>query len=45
MMAKTIKTQVPIPEQPVEKRVKNFDEVPLGYTKEQVAGLKNEGVI
>lgn len=34
-MAKIIKTRVPMPEQPAEKRVKDFNEVPLGYTKEQ----------
>lgn len=34
-MTKKIKTRVPMPERPVEERVKNFDEVPLGYTKEQ----------
>ncbi len=29
------KTRTPMPEQPPEKRSKNFDEVPLGYTAEQ----------
>ncbi len=28
------RNRVPMPEQPPEKRVKNFDEVPLGYTLE-----------
>lgn len=29
------KAKTPIPEQPVEQRVRNFDEVALGYTEEQ----------
>ncbi len=29
------KTKTPIPEQPVEQRIRNFDEVALGYTEEQ----------
>lgn len=34
-MAKIIKNRVPMPELPVEERIKTFDEVPLGYTEEQ----------
>ncbi len=29
------KTRVPVPELPVEDRIRKFDEVPLGYTEEQ----------
>ena len=34
-MAKIIKERVPMPELPVKERIKTFDEVPKGYTKEQ----------
>lgn len=34
-MAKVIKERVPMPELSVETRIKTFDEVPLGYSKEQ----------
>jgi homotetrameric NADPH-dependent glutamate synthase len=34
-MAKITKNRVPMPELPVEERIKTFDEVPLGYTQEQ----------
>lgn len=34
-MAKINKTRVPMQEQPVEERIKNFHSVPLGYTKEE----------
>jgi len=34
-MAKITETRVSMPEQPIEYRIKNFDEVPLGYTKKQ----------
>ncbi len=30
-----LKNKTPIPEQPVEERIKNFEEVALGYTEEQ----------
>ena len=30
-----VKERVPMREQPVEVRVKNFDEVPLGYSEEE----------
>ncbi|MEM1577230.1 MAG: NADPH-dependent glutamate synthase [Archaeoglobaceae archaeon] len=33
-MAKVRETKVPMPEQPPEERIKNFKEVPLGYTPE-----------
>ena len=32
---KVLKTKTPMPEQPVEERIRNFDEVALGYTEEQ----------
>ncbi|MCS7233275.1 MAG: NADPH-dependent glutamate synthase [Synergistetes bacterium] len=34
-MSKVRKTKVPMREQPVEERIKNFNEVPLGYTPEE----------
>jgi homotetrameric NADPH-dependent glutamate synthase len=34
-MVKLIKNRVPMPELSVEERTKTFDEVPLGYSKEQ----------
>ncbi len=34
-MAKINKTRVPMQEQPVEERIKNFHSVPLGYTKKE----------
>lgn len=34
-MSKRGSRRVPVPEQPVEERIKNFNEVPLGYTPEQ----------
>ncbi|MCX8128465.1 MAG: dihydropyrimidine dehydrogenase, partial [Synergistetes bacterium] len=33
-MAKIREKKVPMPEQPPEERIKNFKEVPLGYTPE-----------
>lgn len=35
------KKSVPMREQPVEQRVKNFDEVPLGYTEEEAIKAQN----
>lgn len=32
---KIVKTKYPMPEQPPGERIKNYDEVPLGYTSEQ----------